>query len=269
MVILDNDNRAAVDTGLKYVNNDACYPSITVVGQIMQAVLSGRYDTGRLAIMMTQTGGCCRASNYVGFIRRALDKAGMSHIPVISLNANGMEKNGGFEWSAGLLMDAAHAMVYGDLLMRCLYRVRPYEKQPGSANTLHRQWQDICIDSLVNPKTRYTYKSVCKGIVEGLSTISPSTKTVKKPPRRDRGGNSGQIYASANNHLVDLLEKEGAEVVVPDMMDFFNYSVFGAQYKAEYLGAKKSSAVLSAAGIKMIESLRKPAIDALKKSNRF
>ena len=107
VVILDNDNRTAIDTGLKYVNNDACYPSITVVGQIMEAVLSGRYDTNRLAIAMTQTGGCCRASNYVAFIRRALDKAGLSYIPVISLNANGMEKNAGFQWSAGLLMDAA------------------------------------------------------------------------------------------------------------------------------------------------------------------
>ena len=105
MVVLDNGNRAAVDMGLKYVNNDACYPSITVVGQFMEAVLSGKYDTDRLAIIMTQTGGCCRASNYVAFIRRALEKAGLSHIPVISLNANGMEKNEGFQLSPGLLID--------------------------------------------------------------------------------------------------------------------------------------------------------------------
>lgn len=267
-VILDNDNRAAIDTGLKYVNNDACYPSITVVGQIMQAVLSGRYDTSRLAIMMTQTGGCCRASNYVGFIRRALDKAGLSYIPVISLNANGMEKNAGFKWSAGLLMDAAHAMVYGDLFMRCLYRVRPYEKELGSANALHKKWRDICIDSLTNKKSKYRYKDVCKGIVEAFDHF-PMDETISKP----RVGIVGEILVKymplANNHLVDLLEKEGAEVVVPDMMDFFQYSLFGAQYKAEYLGAKKSSAVISAAGIKMIEALRKPAIDALKRSSRF
>ena len=97
MEVLSNDNRGAIDVGLKYVNNDACFPSITVVGQIMEAVMSGKYDTNKLAIIMTQTGGCCRASNYVGFIRRALDKVGMSHIPVISLNASGIEKNEGFE----------------------------------------------------------------------------------------------------------------------------------------------------------------------------
>lgn len=268
VVILDNDNREAINTGLKYVNNDACYPSITIVGQFMNAVLSGKYDTDRLAIMMTQTGGCCRASNYVAFIRRALDKAGLSHIPVISLNANGMEKNSGFKLSAGLIMDAAHALVYGDLFMRCLYHVRPYEKEAGSANALHKKWKDICIDSLINPKSKYRYKDVCKGIVREFDNL-PIDESVKKP----RVGIVGEILVKymplANNHLVELLEKEGAEAVVPDIMDFFNYSIFGSQYKAEYLGAKKSSAVLSAAIIKMIAGIRKPAIDALKKSNRF
>ena len=268
LVILDNDNRTAIDTGLKYVNNDACYPSITVVGQIMEAVLSGRYDTNRLAIAMTQTGGCCRASNYVAFIRRALDKAGLPHIPVISFNANGMEKNGGFKWSAGLLMDAIHALAYGDLLMRCLYRVRPYEAEPGSANALHEKWRDICIDSLTNPKSRYRYKDVCRGIVGAFDQF-PIDESVKKP----RVGVVGEILVKymplANNHLVELLEKEGAEAVVPDMLDFFNYSIVGSQYKAEFLGVKRAASVVSAAGVRMIEALRKPATDALKKSRRF
>ena len=268
IVVLKNDNRTAIDTGLKYVNNDACYPSITVVGQIMDAVLSGKYDTNRLAIIMSQTGGCCRASNYVAFIRRALAKAGFAHIPVISLNANGMEKNDGFSFTPGLLMDAAHALVYGDLFMKCLYRVRPYEKVPGSANELHKEWETICIDSLTNPKTKYTYKSVCKGIVEAFDNF-PINETVKKP----RVGVVGEILVKymplANNHLVDLLEKEGAEVVVPELMDFFNYSVFGSQYKAKYLGARKMTATLSAAAIKIIEGIRKPATEALKRSRRF
>ena len=268
VVVLNNDNRTAIDTGLKYVNNDACYPSITVVGQIMEAILSGKYDTNRLAIIMTQTGGCCRASNYVAFIRRALDKSGLSHIPVISLNANGMEKNAGFKLSVGALIDAARALVYGDLFMRCLYHVRPYEKEPGSANALHEKWKNICIDSLTNPKSKYSYKDVCEGIVEAFDNF-PIDETVKKP----RVGVVGEILVKymplANNHLVELLEKEGAEAVVPDIMDFLNYCVFGSQYKAKYLGTKKSSAVISAAGIKIIKTLRKPAIDALKKSRRF
>ena len=268
VVVLDNDNRAAIDTGLKFVNNDACYPSITVVGQFMDAILSGKYDTDKLAIVMTQTGGCCRASNYIGFIRRALDKAGLSHIPVISLNANGMEKNSGFSFTPGLIMDAVHAIIYGDLFMRCLYHVRPYEKVKGSANELHKKWQDICIDSLINPKTKYRYKDVCKGIVQAFDDF-PIDENIKKP----RVGVVGEILVKymplANNHIVDLLEREGAEAVVPDLMDFFNYSVYGSQYKAEFLGGKKSGAVISVAAIKMIESLRKPAIDALKQSKRF
>lgn len=266
--VLDNDNRTAIDTGLKYVNNDACYPSITVVGQIMDAVLSGEYDTDRLAIIMTQTGGCCRASNYVAFIRRALDKANLSHIPVISLNANGMEKNEGFKLSAGLLIDAAHAIVYGDLFMRCLYRVRPYEKDPDSANALHKKWQEICIDSLTNPRSKHKYKAVCKGIVEAFDTF-PIDESVKKP----RVGVVGEILVKymplANNHIVELLEREGAEAVVPDLMDFLNYSAYGSQYKVKFLGMKKSAALVSRAAIGIIRALRKPALDALEKSQRF
>ncbi len=268
IVILDNDNRSTIDMGLKYVNNDACYPSITVVGQFMEAILSGKYDTDKLAIFMTQTGGCCRASNYISFIRRALDKAGLSHIPVISLNANGMEKNEGFTWSAGLLKDAAQAIVYGDLLMRCLYRVRPYEKEIGSANELHQKWQKACIDSLTSPDSDWSYRKICNGIVESFDRL-PIDETQKKP----RVGVVGEILVKymplANNHIVDLLEHEGAEAVVPDLMDFFCYSVYGSQYKAEFLGAKKKSAIASKAAIKLIEEMRKPAIEALKNSSRF
>ncbi len=268
VVVLDNANRSAIDTGLKFVNNDACFPSITVVGQIMEAVLSGKYDTDRLAIFMTQTGGCCRASNYISFIRRALDKVNLSHIPVISLNANGMEKNSGFKWSPGLLMDIVHAVVYGDLFMRCLYHVRPYEKVKGSADALHEKWKAICIDSLTNKKSKYTYKKVCKGIVEDFDSF-PIDESIKKP----RVGIVGEILVKymplANNHLVELLEREGAEAVVPDMLDFFNYSVFDVQYQHEFLGASKKSAFTSKLIIKVIKMLRMPAIKALKKSKRF
>ena len=268
MVLLDNDNRAAIDMGLKYVNNDACYPSITVVGQIMDAVLSGKYDTDRLAIIMTQTGGCCRASNYVSFIRKALGKAGLAHIPVISLNANGMERNPGFRLSPSLILDAAHALVFGDLFMRCLYRVRPYERTPGSANALHRTWQDVCVDCLTNPKTKYRYPEVCRGIVEAFDHL-PIHEDWVKP----RVGIVGEILVKymplANNHLVELLEREGAEAVVPDLMDFFAYSAYGWQYKAEFLGGKKSMAALSQAAIRLIDTLRRPAVAALSASRRF
>ena len=266
--VLANDNRAAIDMGLKFVNNDACFPSITVVGQIMDAVLSGKYDTDKLAVMMTQTGGCCRASNYVGFIRRALDKAGLGHIPVISLNANGMETNEGFKLSPGLLFTALRGVVYGDLFMRCLYRVRPYEKEKGSANALHQKWLEIAIDSLVNSKSKWSYKAVCSGIVEAFDAL-PIDETLRKP----RVGVVGEILVKymplANNHLVDLLEAEGAEAVVPDLMDFLNYCVYNGDYKHEFLGAGWTSAATAKLGVDAIRLIRKPALDALEKSRRF
>lgn len=266
--VLDNDNRAAIDMGLRFVNNDACYPSILVVGQFMEAVLSGRYDTNKIALLMTQTGGCCRASNYVGFIRRALDKAGLSHIPVISLNANGMEKNGGFKISAGLAWDAVRAVVYGDTLMRCLYRVRPYELEPGSANALHKKWQDICLDSLINKKSKYKYAKVCRDIVRDFD-VFPINEELKKP----RVGIVGEILVKymplANNRLVDLLEKEGAEAVVPDLMDFLNYSFYNNKYRHDYLGISIKSVLVTVVVLNFIKLIRRPALKALEKSRRF
>jgi predicted nucleotide-binding protein (sugar kinase/HSP70/actin superfamily) len=266
--VLNNDNRAAIDMGLKFVNNDACFPSITVVGQIMDAVLSGKYDTDRMAIIMSQTGGCCRASNYVAFIRRALEKTGYSHIPVISLNANGMETNEGFTISPKLLIDAVRAVVYGDLLMRCLYRVRPYEAVAGSANALHKELEAMCIDSLINPKSAYKYKSLCKKIVEAFDTL-PIREDLKKP----RVGVVGEILVKymplANNHIVDLLEAEGAEAVVPDLIDFFHYSFYNNKFRREnYLTSKKGE-VGSLLAIRAVEMIRKPAVQALRESQRF
>ena len=268
VVLLKNDDRKAIDMGLKYVNNDACFPSITVVGQLMEAVTSGRYDTDHLALMMTQTGGCCRASNYVGFIRRALEKAGYGHIPVVSVNLNGMEKNEGFTLSKGLIMDAVHALVYGDLFMRCLYHVRPYELEKGSAEAIHQKWKEICADSLVNPKTKWRYADVCRGIVADFDAL-PIDETLRKP----RVGIVGEILVKymplANNHLVELLEAEGAEAVVPDLLDFFNYSIYGRDFRHKNLGTSWKDSVVAKAGVEMLRRLRAPALEALEKSRRF
>ena len=268
IVVLENDNRTAVDTGLRFVNNDACYPSIITVGQIMDAVLSGKYDTDRLAIIMTQTGGCCRASNYVSFIRRALDKVDLSHIPVISLNINGMEKNPGFRLSSRFLLDAARAIVYGDLFMRCLYHVRPYERESGSANALQKKWEKIAIASLTEKHSKWSYGKVCRGIVEDFDNL-PIREDVQKP----RVGIVGEILVKymplANNNLVELLEREGAEAVVPDLMDFMNYSVYNSDYKHKYLGKGIVSAWIADSGVRVIRALRRPALEALEKSRRF
>ncbi len=267
-VILPNDNRAAIDTGLRYVNNDACFPSITVVGQIMNAVLSGEYDTDKLAIIMSQTGGCCRASNYVGFIRRALDREGLSHIPVISLNANGMEKNEGFHPSPSMLLAAARALVFGDLFMRCLYRVRPYELEPGSADRLHEKWKEACIGFLTGNGDGRSFRELCRGIVKDFDEL-PLREGLVKP----RVGIVGEILVKymplANNHLVEQLEREGAEVVVPDLMDFLNYSFYNGRYKHRYLGKSWLSEAAAKGGVGLVEALRRPAADALRESRRF
>ncbi len=275
IVVLDNDNRAAIDTGLKYVNNDACFPSLTSIGQIMEAVLSGRYDTDRLAIIMTQTGGLCRASNYIAFIRRALEKCNLGHIPVISLNAGGMESNPGFKLTVRMGVRAARAAVLGDLLMRCLYRVRPYEKEPGSANALHAKLRDQCIASLTKEgdlsqvKTGHRgYVQLCRRIVQEFDEL-PVVPGLRKP----RVGIVGEILVKymplANNHLVEVLEQEGAEAVVPDLLDFFNYFFYNANYKTEYLGASKKSARFNNIAMRVMNWVRKPAMAALSKSKRF
>ena len=169
--LLPDCDREAIDIGLKYVNNDACYPSICVVGQIMKALLSGNYDLNRVAIAMSQTGGGCRATNYVGVIRRALANAGMSQIPVISLSAQGIEKNPGFKYTLPMLKAAMEAIVYGDVFMRVLYRMRPYEKKPGSANALHEKWKKRCIASLTG-RSKSSFKKNIQGIVILLSAYS-------------------------------------------------------------------------------------------------
>ncbi|CRZ33746.1 putative CoA-substrate-specific enzyme activase [Herbinix hemicellulosilytica] len=267
IVVLPNDNRRAVNVGLQYVNNDACYPSLIVVGQIMDALLSGKYDLNKVAIIITQTGGGCRATNYIGFIRRALNKAGMSHIPVISLSAAGLEKNPGLKITPKLLITAMQALVYGDIFMRVLYKTRPYEKVPGSANALHAKWRDICIESLKKGKWREFKKNV-RGIIRDFDNL-PIYEDMKKPKVGVVGEILVKFSPAANNYLVELLEADGAEAVVPDLMDFLLYCAYNNNFKARYLGKRKVSAHISNIVIWALEQMRKEAVKAFKKSKRF
>ncbi len=266
--VLENDNRRAVDVGLKYVNNDACYPSLMVVGQIMDALLSGKYDLNKVAVIMTQTGGGCRATNYVGFIRRALEKAGMPQIPVISLNMAGIETNPGFHLNLEMLMRAAYGAVFGDIFMRCIYRMRPYEKEKGSVEAVHQKWLIKCRE-FVSAKHMnfFTFRKICRQMVEDFDAI-PVTGEVKP-----RVGIVGEILVkfapAANNHLVELLESEGAEAVVPDLLDFMLYCFYNQIYKADELGMSKKTAFISRAGIDALEFLRGSAAKALAKSKNF
>ena len=267
--VLANDNRHSVDIGLKYVNNDACYPSLCVVGQIMDALLSGKYDVHKVAVVITQTGGGCRATNYIGFIRRALEKAGMEYIPVVSINMSGLEKNPGFKLDANLLVRAAFGAIFGDIFMRCVYHMRPYEKEPGAVNAVHRKWVKKCQDFLSTKKlpNYFTFRKMCRQMVADFDRI-PITDE-KKP----RVGIVGEILVkfapAANNHLVELLESEGAEAVVPDLLDFMLYCFYNQIYKAEHLGTRKQTAAFAKMGIWAVEQVRGAAADALKKSKNF
>ena len=267
--ILDNDNRHSIDVGLKYVNNDACYPSLCVVGQIMDALLSGKYDLHKVAVVITQTGGGCRATNYIGFIRRALEKAGLEYIPVVSINMSGLESNPGFQLNAELLIRAAYGAIFGDIFMRCVYRMRPYEKETGSVNALHRKWVKICQDFLSSKKLPgyFKFRRLCRQIIEEFDAVPVTDE--KKP----RVGIVGEILVKfapmANNHLVELLEAEGAEAVVPDLLDFMLYCFYNQIYKAEYLGTKKSSASTARLAIWAIGQVRGAAASAFKKSQHF
>lgn len=267
--VLGNDTRQAVDMGLKYVNNDACYPSLIVVGQIMDALLSGKYDLNKVAVIMSQTGGGCRATNYVGFIRRALEKAGMPQVPVISLNLAGIESNPGFHLNADLLIRAAYSALFGDIFMRCVYRMRPYEKEPGSVNALHTKWVKKCQDFVSKKSMNYfTFQKMCRQIVRDFDQI-PVYEDLRKP----RVGIVGEILVkfapAANNHLVELLESEGAEAVVPDLLDFMLYCFYNQIYKADYLGTSKKTALISRFGIRALEKLRGQAAKEFAKSKHF
>ena len=266
--VLPNDNKHAVDVGLKYVNNDACYPSLMVVGQIMDALLSGKYDLNKTAVVMSQTGGGCRASNYIAFIRRALKKAGMEQVPVISINLSGLESNPGFKLTLPLIKRVVYGAVFGDILMKCVYRMRPYELEEGIVNRKHKIWEQRAIAFVQGSSVSHgTFKKMCREMVHDFDTIPISDE--KKP----RVGIVGEILVkflpAANNHLADLLEAEGAEPVVPDLIDFICYCFFNQNFKVEKLGFKKSKATIANLGLKAIDWLRKTANEALEQSRHF
>ena len=265
--ILSNDNRHAIDMGLKYVNNDACYPSLITIGQIMAALTSGKYDLNKTAVVITQTGGGCRASNYIAFIRRALVKAGMSQVPVLSLNFNGFEPQPGFKISPVTLVKAIYAVVFGDIFMKCLYRMRPYEKVKGSADKLHRKWERYCMKFLREEVSFRKYSQICKTIIHEFDQL-PITDEVKP-----RVGIVGEILVkfspTANNHLAELLEKEGAEPVVPDLLDFFQYSFYNANFKADNLGFSQFYKHKMNAAVKGVEFIRSAASAEFRKSRHF
>lgn len=257
-------DKLAVEEGLKYVHNDACYPAILVVGQMISALKSGEFDPAQTSIMMVQTGGGCRASNYVAMMRKALQDAGMPHIPVVSLWG---EQSPGFSLTPSLLNDLIIGVLYGDLLMRVVHRIRPYEKVQGSTDELYAYWVTRCQQAL-RTENRQVFKKNVYEIVRDFDRL-PIYDTLVKT----RVGIVGEIlvkyHPAANNGIVKLLEQEQTEVVVPDMLNFFSYCAYDRIAKYDLLSGSFGDKIKAALFIKMLEFYRRDMKKALSESNRF
>ena len=264
--VLPSIDKEAVDEGLKYVNNDACYPSIIVVGQLIHALKSGKYDVNNTSIIITQTGGGCRATNYVGFLKKALKESGFEHVPILSLNAVGLEKQPGFKITLGLIKKALMALVYGDLFMRVLFATRPYEAVPGSANALYEKWNEAAKINARNGNKREFNRNM-KMIIEEFDKLE--LLDIVKPKVGLVGEILVKFHPTANNEVVNVIEAEGAEAVMPDLMDFFFYTAYDQDFKHKNLAGSKMSRDIYNWVIGYMETYRKVMKKSLDESKRF
>ncbi len=260
-VYLKESNDNTVETGLKYVNNDACYPAVIVIGQLVSALQSGEYDLNNTSVIITQTGGGCRATNYIGLIRKALKDAGLEQIPIISLNMSGLEGEQAFHWTPSLLNKVLQAVVYGDLLMKLTLATRPYEKETGSAEKLYNKWHKKCYASLSEGKIK-DFKNNCKRIIEDYKKIPVTKKELPKV------GIVGEIlikyHTFGNDNLVGKLEQEGSEVFVPELMGFVKYCAYNNIIKEKLLKKGKKLSMGSAIVLNIIDFYEKTVRELLK-----
>ena len=264
--LLDTCTPQTVETGLKYVNNDACYPSILTTGQMIEALQSGKYDVNKTALIMSQTGGGCRATNYIGFIRKALKDAGFPQVPVVSFNIVGMEKNAGFKITIPLMEKLLKSVVYGDLLQKLLLKNRVYEINKGETQKLYDKWMEKC-KSLVEKSNSKEFKKSIYAMVEDFEKIEIDT-SVRKPKVGVVGEILIKYHPFGNNFVIDVLENEGAEVVMPDFMGFVK---FMATHKITFntlLNIDKGKAKIFKLALKLIDIFEKDVVVALKSSNR-
>lgn len=265
---LHGDEKEIIDAGLRNVHNDACYPALLVIGQFIHALESGEYDTHKVALMMTQTGGGCRASNYISLIRKALKKAGYGYVPVISLNVSGLEKNPGFKLTLDMLYPALYGVLYGDLLMCLVNQVRPCEVVKGTAEALADKWTDVLVDEITSKRISYsTVKKNYRRIIADFAGIERDEKP------RTKVGIVGEIFVKfsplGNNCLEDFLVSEGAEPVMAGLLDFVLYCVYNPIMDAKLYGKGKKAApiyrLVCAYGAKKQQDL----IDAIAEEGSF
>ena len=264
--LLRTCTQKTVDTGLKYVNNDACYPSILVTGQMIEALQSGKYDINKTALIISQTGGGCRATNYIGFIRKALKDAGFSNVPVISLNFVGMEKMPGFKLTVPFIERLFKSVIYADLLQKMLTKNRAYEVHKGESKALFDKWMDTC-KQLLTKSNNKEFKQSIYDIVNDFEKIELDT-SVEKPKVGIVGEVLIKYHPFGNNFVADILEKEGAEVVLPDFMGFAKFMATHRITFNKLLNTNKTSAKISKIAIKLIDILEKDVKIALANSKK-
>ena len=264
--MLNTNHRGIVDEGLKYVHNDTCYPALLVIGQLIDAIKNGGYDPHKVALFITQTGGDCRASNYIHLLRKALEKAGLAFVPVISVNLSGLEKNPGFSLTLPLIRKLIYGMIYGDLLVNVANQVRPYELTPGDTDNMLDRWQKRLIDGFQAGKgmSRKQMRSNFDTILADFETIPVSHQ------EKVRVGVVGEIYVKfsplGNNNLEDFLLSEGAEPVVPGLTDFMIFKIFNREVDVNIYGGLWAKKKFCQAFKGYIEDCQKDMIAALKKS---
>lgn len=265
--VLEDISNKGMDLGLQFVNNDACYPTLVVIGQVLEALRSGKYDVDKVAILMTQTGGGCRATNYIALMTKALADAGFPKVPIIPITASkNLEQSTGFKMGLGFLHRILMAMIYGDVLLRVYRATRPYEAIKGSTDTLYEEWVKKCDQSVYDGKFKQFNTNMQK-IVKDFDELP--RLDIQKPKVGIVGEILVKFHPFANNQVVEFLESEGAEVVVPDLMDFFLYSLYANIFRYENLAGKRKEKTLATWSINALEVYRRSARNALRKSKNF
>ena len=268
LVLLPSTDRGAVEAGLRYVNNDICYPSILVTGQIMEAIESGAYDLDKTAVVISQTGGGCRATNYIALIRKALRESGNPQIPVISFSVASLdEHNPGWKLSVPMIKSMVYCVLFGDLMMQMLYRCRPYEAASGAANRLFEEFMSRA-RAAAPTFTRRSFTELAREAIHAFDTM-PLVGEGTKP----RVGVVGEIlvkfHPTANNHVVEVIESEGCEAVVPGLLEFFLYAMVGFDVQKDELGSTLASRAGMHAAMRTVDWMRAPMEELLADSKRF
>ncbi|MDO4501246.1 MAG: 2-hydroxyacyl-CoA dehydratase [Erysipelotrichaceae bacterium] len=268
IVQLRNQNSNVIAQGLRNTHNDTCYPALLVIGQFIDALESGEYDPHKVALLMTQTGGGCRASNYISLIRKALKKSGYEYIPVISLNVVGLEKHSGFKLKLGTILKMLYAVMYGDILMNLSNQCRPYEVNEGETDRLANEWTDRLVRQINSEGISY------KRVKENYKLIINDFKKIERRKEdKVKVGVVGEIYVKysplANSNLEKVLQSEGAEVVVPGLLDFVLYSCQGMFCNAELYGEKTFSYPIVKWVYKWILKKQKDMLNAIKEDGTF